>query len=337
VGDNIVEPSTSMPWYEGPTLLQYLETVPLQTIDSTSEPLRFPVQLVLRPDATFRGFAGRVERGVLRVGQSVRALPNGRTTRVSSIVTYDRELMFAQAQQSVTVTLEDEIDLSRGEMLVDAEAEAPAQSNTFRATLVWMSEQALVAGQSYLLKHTTRVVRAKVRSLRHRVDVVTAETHPASSLQMNDIAEAEFETNLPLFFDSYQDNRPLGSFILIDPITNATVAAGMIAGSLGIEQRAAPSSTSNPAFIWLPRNPEAAARVRQSFEQVHKTLVDVDDPLIPELTLPAVVRALQLAQVSAVSTRPTLSSIVLDASRKIAGDGWFEEEANLQQWLEEQQ
>jgi bifunctional enzyme CysN/CysC/sulfate adenylyltransferase subunit 1 len=337
VGDNIVEPSTSMPWYEGPTLLEYLETVPLQTINSTSEPLRFPVQLVLRPNATFRGFAGRVERGVLRVGQTVRALPSGRATRVSSIVTYDRELMSAQAQQSVTVTLEDEIDLSRGEMLVDAEAETPAQSNTFRATLVWMSEQPLLAGQSYLLKHTTRVVRAKVRSIRHRVDVVTADPHPASSLQMNDIAEAEFETNLPLFFDSYQDNRPLGSFILIDPTTNATVAAGMIAASADSDQRSAASSTLNPAFIWLPGNPDAAARVRQSFEQVHKTLVDVDDPLIPELTLPAVVRALQIAQVSAVSTRPTLSSVVLDASRRIAGDGWFEEEANLQQWLEEQQ
>src|SRR6201995_4309861 len=118
-GDNIVEPSTSMPWYEGATLLESLETVPLQTIEATSEPLRFPVQLVLRPDAVFRGFAGRVERGELRVGQPVRALPSGRTTRVSSIVTYDGELNSAQAPQSVTVTLEDEIDLRRGEMLID--------------------------------------------------------------------------------------------------------------------------------------------------------------------------------------------------------------------------
>jgi bifunctional enzyme CysN/CysC/sulfate adenylyltransferase subunit 1 len=160
VGDNIVEPSTSMPWYEGPTLLEYLETVPLQTVDSISEPLRFPVQLVLRPDAVFRGFAGRVERGELRVGQMVRALPSGQTTRVSSIATYDGDLNSACAPESVTVTLEDEIDLSRGEMLVDAEMEAPVQSNAFSATLVWMSEQPLAVGQSYFLKHTTRVVRA---------------------------------------------------------------------------------------------------------------------------------------------------------------------------------
>jgi len=210
VGDNIVEPSASMPWYNGPTLLEYLETVPLQTFDSASEPLRFPVQLVLRPDAVFRGFAGRVERGELRVGQTVRALPSGQTTRVNSIVTYDGELKSARTPNSVTITLEDEIDLSRGEMLIDAEGEAPMQGNAFSATLVWMSDEPLVAGQRYLLKHTTRVVRAKVHSIRYCVDVVSAEHHSVSVLQMNDIAEVEFETNLPLFFDRYEESRALG-------------------------------------------------------------------------------------------------------------------------------
>ncbi len=156
---------------------------------------------------------------------------------MSSIVTYDGELNAARAPQSITVTLEDEIDLSRGEMLIDAEADAPLQSNAFSATLVWMNEQPLVVGQTYLLKHTTRVVRATVRSIRHRVDVVTSEHHPAAALQMNDIAEVEFETNLPLFFDRYEDSRPLGSFILIDPLSNATVAAGMISASVEINRR----------------------------------------------------------------------------------------------------
>ena len=336
VGDNVVDPSTSMTWYNGPTLLEYLETVPLQTIDTISEPLRFPVQLVLRPDAVFRGFAGRVERGELRVGQTVRALPSGRTTRVSSIVTYDGELNSARAPQSVTVTLDDEIDLSRGEMLIDAEAEAPVQSNAFSAMLVWMSEQPLIAGQSYLLKHTTRTVRASVRSIRHRVDVVTGEHLQVGELCMNDIAEVEFGTSLPLFFDSYSDSRPLGSFILIDPISNATAAAGMITAPADSNEESV-ASRLDSAFIWLPGDHDAATRVGQAFRQAGKVAVLVDDPLIPELTLPAVVRALQLAQVSAVSTRSELHPVILEAIKKIAGDGWIEREEDLQQWLKEQQ
>ena len=335
-GDNIVEPSTSMPWYDGPTLLEYLETVPLQTAEIISEPLRLPVQLVLRPDGVFRGFAGRVERGQLRVGQTVRALPSGRTTRVSGIVTYDGELNSAHAPQSITVTLEDEIDLSRGEMLIDAEAEAPVQSTALSATLVSMSEQPLVVGQTYLLKHTTRVVRAKVSAILHRVDVVTGEHHPASALQMNDIAEVELETNQPLFFERYEDNRQLGSFILIDPITNATAAAGMISAPADSTRESKSSSASAAAFIWLAGNKTVAGRLRQAFQQANETLVDVDDVLIPELTLPAVVRALQLAGISAISTRSNLPPIILDAIKQIAGDSWIEREEDVQRWLEEQ-
>jgi bifunctional enzyme CysN/CysC/sulfate adenylyltransferase subunit 1 len=335
VGDNIVEPSTAMAWYDGPTLLEYLETVPLQVTDASSEPLRFPVQLVLRPDAVFRGFAGRVERGELRIGQTVRALPSGRTTRVSSIVTYDGELNAARAPQSVTVTLEDEIDLSRGEMLIDAEAEAPLQSNAFSATLVWMSEQTLLAGQTYLLKHTTRVVRAKVRSIRHCVDVVTAQHHPSSALQMNDIAEVELETNLPLFFDRYEESRPLGSFILIDPLNNATAAAGTISASVEINHESATSKTSS-AFIWLPGNRNLVDHASQTLLEAHKVAVDVDDPLIPESALPAVARALRLARVTALSTRNDLHPSTVNTIKRIVGDGWIEKEEDLGRWLEEQ-
>jgi len=335
VGDNVVEPSASMPWYQGPTLLEYLETVPLRT-DASFEPLRFPVQLVLHPDAVFRGFAGRIERGELRVGQTVRALPSGRATRVSSIVTYDGELNSAHAPQSVTVTLEDEIDLSRGEMLIDAEAEPPLQSNGFSAALVWMSERPLAAGESYLLKHTTRVVRAKVRAIRHRVDVIAAAQQKASALQMNDIGEVEFETNLPLFFDSYKDSRPLGSFILIDPITNATAAAGMVAETAKVDLHST-FSTPAAAFVWFSGNETVATRVRQIFRELHMPIVDVDDPLIPDFTLPAVVRVLQLAGVSAVSARLPLQPVILDAVREIAGRGFLEKEEDLQRWLEERQ
>ena len=315
--------------------LEYLETVPLQATDSISEPLRFPVQLVLRPDAVFRGFAGRVERGELRVGQAVRALPSGRTTRVSSIVTYDGVLNSAHAPQSTTVTLEDEIDLSRGEMLIDAEAEAPLQSNAFSATLVWMSEQPLLARQTYLLKHTTRLVRAEVRSIRRRVDVVTAEHHPASALQMNDIAEVEFETNLPLFFDRYEESRPLGSFILINPLSNETAAAGMI--SARVETNCEPStSDASSAFIWLPNNRNLVDHASHALLGAHKTAVDVDDPLIPESALPAVARALQLARVTALSTRNDLHPSTVNTIKRIVGDGWIEQEEDLRQWLEDQ-
>jgi sulfate adenylyltransferase large subunit len=336
VGDNIVEPSTSMPWYEGPTLLEYLETVPLQTVHSISEPLRFPVQLVLRPDAVFRGFAGRVERGELRVGQMVRALPSGQTTRVSSIATYDGDLNSACTPESVTVTLEDEIDLSRGEMLVDAEMEAPVQSNAFSATLVWMSEQPLAVGQSYFLKHTTRVVRAKVRAIRHRMDVVTGEHHSSLGLQMNDIAEVEFETNLRLFFDRYEDSRPLGSFILIDPISNATAAAGMITAPVETNHESGTSKAPS-AFVWLSGNRDLVEEVRQTLLEAHRTAIDVDDVLIAESTLPAVARALQLARVTALSSRNDLHPSTVNAIKRIVGDGWIEREDDLRRWLKDEQ
>src|ERR1700678_346131 len=172
-GDNVVTPSAAMPWYEGPTLLEYLETVPL-ALAETSGPTRFPVQLVLRPDASFRGFAGQVARGTLRAGERVMALPSRRETTVRRIVTYDGDLAAASYPQSITVELEDEIDLSRGEMLVAAglDGEAlPDVSNGFRAMVVWMHEDPLVVGRTYFAKHTTRTVRATVRAIRYRVDV----------------------------------------------------------------------------------------------------------------------------------------------------------------------
>jgi sulfate adenylyltransferase large subunit len=225
-GDNVVERSARMLWYDGPTLLEHLETVPLPENDPL-QGLRFPVQSVIRPDANFRGFAGRIASGEVRPGDSVVALPSGRKTRVHSIVTYDGEVSRAFSPMSVTLRLEEEIDLSRGDMLVSAQ-DVPRISRNFRATLVWLHANPLELGRTYLVKHTVRQTKIRATGIRHRVNVNTLTHEPATQLQVNEIASVEFEANVPLFFDPYSSNRTTGSFILIDTISNATVGAGMI-------------------------------------------------------------------------------------------------------------
>jgi sulfate adenylyltransferase large subunit len=225
-GDNVVNRTHRMPWYEGPALLDYLETVPARP-SVTNDAVRFPVQYVLRPDATFRGFAGQVAGGTLRPGQPVLALPSRQQSRVRSIVTYDGEEPEAFAPMSVTLTLEDEIDLSRGDMLVSPE-EPPRISRSFEAMVVWFQSEPLALGRSYLIKHNARASRAKATSIRFRVNMHTLEQEEARELKMNDIACVEFEAASPLFFDAYTRNRATGSLILIDPLSNATVGAAMI-------------------------------------------------------------------------------------------------------------
>jgi len=225
-GDNVVKPSERMPWYDGPTLLEHLEIVPISR-PSLSQGLRFPVQYVIRPDANFRGFAGQVAGGIIRTGDSVLALPSGQQTRVESIVTYDGPLSEAFPPMSVTLRLEHEIDLSRGDMLVSP-GNPPQLSRRFRAMVVWMNAQALEGGRNYLIKQTARQVRSRVTRIHHRVNINTLEREPAALVEMNDIAAVEFETSSPLFFDAYRENRITGSFVVIDPLTNATLGAGMI-------------------------------------------------------------------------------------------------------------
>ncbi len=225
-GDNVVRRSSRMKWFDGPSLLAHLEELP-NTGDVQHHAVRFPVQYVIRPDHTFRGFAGTLASGALRVGDTVTALPSGIKSRVKSIVTFDGELDEARVGNAVTVTLEDEVDISRGDMLV-TEAKAPAVSRYLQSKLVWMHATPLDTSKLYVLKHTTRSVRARVTSIQHRVDVNTFEHHAAHTLEMNDIATVELEATLPIFFDPYQSLTATGSFILIDPISNATVAAGMI-------------------------------------------------------------------------------------------------------------
>jgi sulfate adenylyltransferase large subunit len=225
-GDNVVSAGLRTPWYNGPTLLEQLESVPVHPA-ATVDAVRFPIQYVIRPDSAFRGFAGQVASGVVRPGDAVVALPSGQRTRVHSIVTFDGEIAEAAHPMSVTLRLADEIDLSRGDMLVSPHG-LPHISRTFRAKAVWLHPQPLELGKNYLLKHAVRTTRARALAIHHRVNVHTFANEPAERLAMNDIASVEFESASPLFFDSYERNRTTGSFILIDPITNATVGAAML-------------------------------------------------------------------------------------------------------------
>jgi sulfate adenylyltransferase subunit 1 len=229
-GDNVVEKSTNTPWYNGPTLLYFLETVPIHA-DRNYKDFRYPVQYVLRPDLNFRGFCGKVASGVVKVGDEVMALPSMKKSRVQSIVTYEGELREAFPPQSVTITLEDEIDISRGEMIVHPD-NVPNVGRHFTTMLVWMDEEPMDTGKQFFLKHNTNTTRATICALRNRVDVNTLEEKPGKPFQLNEIGQVDILTAKTLFFDAYAKNRQTGAFILIDPITNNTSAVGMIIAPL---------------------------------------------------------------------------------------------------------
>ena len=227
-GDNVVKHSDRTPWYHGPALLEFLETVLIdQDINMTD--FRFPVQYVIRPDADFRGYGGKVASGVVSRGDEVKALPSGKSSRIKRIVTYDGDLEKAFAPQSVTIVLEDEIDLSRGEMLVKA-GDEPNVGHNFKAMMVWMDVEAMDRGKSFFLKHTTNTTRAHVRRVEYKVNVNTMERSAAEALSLNEIGLVDISTTSPLIYDAYSDNRATGAFILIDPILNFTSAVGMIVG-----------------------------------------------------------------------------------------------------------
>jgi sulfate adenylyltransferase large subunit len=226
LGDNVVDRGLSMPWYEGPTLLEYLETVPAGQENETA-PFRLPIQRVIRPNQDYRGFAGQIASGSVWPGDRVVALPSGKTSRVKSITTFSGDLPRAQAPLSVALTLEDELDISRGDMLAAAH-QPPAAATNFLAAVVWMDGQPLDPGQTYLLKHTSQTVKAQVKAIEHRVNMQTLDPEPASTLELNSIGLVEIETTRALFLDPYTAQRHTGSFILIDPVSHATVAAGMV-------------------------------------------------------------------------------------------------------------
>lgn len=234
-GDNVVEKSVRTPWYKGVSLLEFLETVHIGNDHNLSD-FRFPVQYVLRPNLDFRGFCGKVASGVIRKGDEVMALPSGKRSHVKSIVTYDGDLEYAFPPQSVTLTLEDEIDVSRGEMLVHPD-NLPFVDRNFEAMMVWMDEEPMDTNKSFFIKQTTNLSRAHITDIKYKVDVNTMEhlsidngklTRETLPMQLNQIARVVMTTAKELFFDPYTRNKSCGSFILIDPITNNTSAVGMI-------------------------------------------------------------------------------------------------------------
>ena len=228
-GDNVVERSENTPWYEGSTLLHHLEHVNVAGNRNLRD-FRFPVQTVIRPDQTFRGFAGTIASGAIRPGEEVLALPAGTRSTVRTLTTLDGDLEEAAAGEAVVITLEDEIDVSRGDMLVRPQ-NIPEVGTGVEAMMCWMAEEELQPNRHYLLRHTTREVKAFVDEIVYRVDVDTLHREDSETLGLNDIGRVRVTTAAPLFFDSYRQSKPTGAFILIDPYSNATVAAGMIRGA----------------------------------------------------------------------------------------------------------
>jgi sulfate adenylyltransferase large subunit len=231
-GDNIVHKSKAMPWYEGAPLLELLESLP-SSQDTRTEPFRFAVQRVLRPDQTFRGFAGQIASGTIAPGDRVTVLPSGRSAEVARIVTFDGDHNKATAPQSVALVLDREIDISRGDMIVSAQTPATVARN-IQAALVWMDQQPLQRNRRYLLKHTSQTVPAFVSSIAHRTNIGTLAHEAADSLEMNGIGVVNIDLLRPIALDLYSENRSTGAFILIDAETNSTVAAGMITAASAI-------------------------------------------------------------------------------------------------------
>jgi bifunctional enzyme CysN/CysC len=226
-GDNITHLSDKTPWYQGPTLMGLLNDVQVDHSRLKDEPLRLPVQWVNRPNLDFRGFAGTIVAGTVRPGEAVRIQPSGKTTKVARITTFDGDLEQASVGQSITLTLADEVDVSRGDLIVKADAPAEV-ANQFEATVVWMHEAALLRGRTYLMKIGTKTVTATIGTIKHKINVNTLEQVPAPTLGLNEIGSCNLELDRAIAFDPYKVNRDTGGFILIDRMTNDTVGAGML-------------------------------------------------------------------------------------------------------------
>lgn len=240
-GENVVDPSPNMPWYRGNTLMNFLESVYIGS-DRNLEDFRLPIQYVNRPNLDFRGFCGTIASGILRKGDEIMVLPSKRTSRVKRLVTQDGDLDEAFCPQSITVVLDDEVDCSRGDMIVRP-GNVPKSSNQFDATIVWLNADSLLPGKSYLFKHTSQTIPGQIDSLRYRVDVNTLHRSPAPELQLNEIGRCSITLSQSIYFDAYKRNRSTGAFIIIDRLTNATVGAGMITDRDTARPKAAWEST----------------------------------------------------------------------------------------------
>jgi len=337
-GDNVVEHGVNTPWYHGPTFLEHLETVPIR-METPSDAVRFPVQYVIRPDQNFRGFAGQVASGVIRPGDQVVSLPSEQKSRVKAIATFDGDAPEAFPPMSVTVTLEDEIDLSRGDMLVSPK-QPPRVSRHFDAMVVWFNAEAAEPGKSYLLKHTSRTVRAKALKFHYRVNVNTLVHEPASNLQMNDIAYVELETVSPLFFDPYTQNRITGSFILIDPISNATLGAGMIRADLADQTVSGVSATRElvpvtaperfkrhghlPALVVVENNATQAMRLERALFDDHFEVLLLAEDSLSFVELENQYSAFQTAGLVVIYSCVQLSPVAKAKLRILAASRFFE-------------
>mgnify|MGYP006273373371 CR=1 FL=1 len=270
-GDNVVEPSANMPWYAGTTLMYLLETVHVAA-DRNHGEFRFPVQWVNRPDSSVRGYAGSVASGVVRPGDEIMVLPSRATSRVARIVTHEGDLESADAPLAVTLTLEDEIDIARGDVLAHRE-NLPALRARFDATVVWMVEEELVPGREYVFRHATRQITGAIATIRHRTNVNTLEQEPAPTLTMNEIARCEIRLNRPIPVDRYDHNRETGAFIVIDRITNMTVGAGMIC-DIGTEGLHADAWDAEPSATHeIAAGAVGAAELEQRLGQKAVTLL----------------------------------------------------------------
>jgi sulfate adenylyltransferase large subunit len=317
-GENVVTRSAKIPWYTGPSLLEYLEEIPIADANSP-EAFRFPVQYVIRPDDSFRGFAGQIIAGSVRPGDHVVALPSKQKTRVRSIVTFDGPLSQAGTGSSITLQLENELDLSRGDLLV-SEEDLPNTARKFAANVVWLHATPLDLQKRWIIRQATDEVRVQATKIRSRIDVNTMERPLASQLGLNDIGIVEFEATRNLSFDLYSQNRNSGSFILIDPLTNATVAAGMITENLektnrrahgdvaGVEKTAealpiAPVAISerahrsghHPGAVWLGSLSSLAAPLERALFEAGLHVVVIDDVQNPGEWSEGLVRGLYSA------------------------------------------
>jgi len=262
VGDNITSPSANTPWYDGPTLIAHLETVELDVTADQAKPFRMPVQWVNRPNLDFRGFSGLISAGTIRPGDAVRSVPSGRMSTVARIVAFGGDLDEAVAGQSVTLTLADEIDCSRGDVLAIADS-PPQVADQFEATIVWMADEAMLPGRAYWLKLATQTVTATIQQPKYQVNVNTMEKLAAKTLELNAIGVANLTTDRGIVFEAYADNHMLGGFILIDKLTNATVGAGLLHFALRrsdnvhwqatdvTTERRAGLKNQQPAVLWL--------------------------------------------------------------------------------------
>ena len=281
-GDNVVNRSEHMPWFNGEPLMQALNSIKIEN-DYNFADARFPVQYVNRPNLDFRGFCGTVASGIFTKGDQITALPSGVSSKIKSIVTYDGELDQAFPPMAVTLTLVDEIDISRGDMIIGGEQVQATIADKFKATIVWMTEKSLSPGRQYTIKLATRSVSGSISLIHHRIDVNTLEHHDANELKLNEIGSCTVTVNAPVVFDPYKKNRGTGSFIIIDRLTNGTVGAGMISGAtdedslqpVNTQERAARFSQVATAITLQGGKGREMAYVleRKLFENGHATTI----------------------------------------------------------------